>query len=297
MTINRDPHVHAGLANLSLSIGMPVKHRIVVDPGNRNQKFFYCVLWSIERVGTVYGLKTIGGKDWYGWGAEMLLSSQEEDGSWKGELAQGGVDTSFALLFLLRSNLVKDLSAAIKGHIKDEQVALTAKPPKVPIRLGQSAMPTSTLSKLALALLNAPDERQAEMIGQYKNGHGGEYTEALAEVIRELNGDLKQKARDALADRLTRMSTETLRRELVDDDDEIRCAAALACGMKDEKSFVPSLIVCLRDKAKRVERAAYESLKSLTGKDFGPSSNASSDERKRAILRWEIWWVQNQSKK
>lgn len=300
VTISRDPHVHAALLNLSLSIGMPVPQKIKLDPNNRNQKYLYCVLWSIERVAMAYGVKTIGGKDWYGWGAEMLLGSQEEDGSWRGDLPEGGVDTSFALLFLLRSNLVRDLSSAIKGHIKDEKVTMRAKPTtETPgIHLGPSPSAVSEkLSELAKALMNAPEAGQADLIVKYRDAKGGEYTQALAEAIHVLDDDLKRKARDALAERLTRMSADTLRRELGEDDAEIRGAAALACGMKDDKSFVPDLIVRLYDKNSRVERAAYESLKSITGRDYGPSSNATPEERTRAVIRWRVWWAQNQNKR
>lgn len=299
MTLSRDPHVRAALLNLSLSIGMPVPHKIQLDRGNRNQKYFYCVLWSMERVAMAYGLKTIGGKDWYGWGAEMLLASQDEDGAWRDELAEGGVDTSFALLFLLRSNLVRDLSSAIKGHIKDEKVTMRAKLAHTPgITLGPSTSSSpGKLSELAKALLNAPEAGQADLITKYRDAKGGEYTQALAEAIHVLDENLKRQARDALAERLTRMSADTLRRELGEDDEEIRGAAALACGMKDDKSFVPDLIVRLYDKNPRVEQAAYESLKSITGRDYGPSSGATPEERTAAVIRWRVWWAQNQNKR
>ena len=70
-------------------------------------------LWSIERVCVLYGLPTIAGKDWYGWGAKRLLRDQDSTGAWHGGGYNGSttmVDTSFALLFLRRSNLVQDLT-------------------------------------------------------------------------------------------------------------------------------------------------------------------------------------------
>jgi hypothetical protein len=66
-------------------------------------------LWSVERVGMIYGLPTIGGKDWYAWGAGLLVANQGDDGSWSyGYVAH--VDTCFALLFLKRANVAKDLT-------------------------------------------------------------------------------------------------------------------------------------------------------------------------------------------
>src|SRR5205823_4906003 len=76
----------------------------------------YYALWSLERMAVVYGLeeKKLGSKDWYGWGAELLLANQTIDGAWNGKYAEGGCDTSFALLFLKRANVAVDLSDKIK---------------------------------------------------------------------------------------------------------------------------------------------------------------------------------------
>ena len=69
-------------------------------------------LWSLERVAVIYDKKEIGGKDWYAWGSELLVKDQRSNGSWQdrhGEVA----DTCFALLFLMRANLAKDLTESI----------------------------------------------------------------------------------------------------------------------------------------------------------------------------------------
>src|SRR5262249_4489516 len=75
--------------------------------------------WSLERMAVAFGLPTIGGKDWYDWGAGILLSNQANDGGWKGEYGDYGADTCFALLFLRRADLAKDLSASLKNKVKD----------------------------------------------------------------------------------------------------------------------------------------------------------------------------------
>jgi hypothetical protein len=74
-------------------------------------------LWSVERVGVLYNLRTIGGKDWYRWGAALLLPAQNADGSWftKGYLgATPTIDTCFALLFLKRADLLPGLSKQLQ---------------------------------------------------------------------------------------------------------------------------------------------------------------------------------------
>jgi hypothetical protein len=71
-------------------------------------------MWSVERVAVVYSLKTIGGKDWYAWGSEILLARQNGDGSWRDAFA-GPIDTCFALLFLKRANVAQDLTKLLQG--------------------------------------------------------------------------------------------------------------------------------------------------------------------------------------
>jgi hypothetical protein len=66
----------------------------------------------------LYDLKTIGGKDWYAWGAQIIVNHQSADGSW----TQGpyySASTSFALLFLKRSNLVQDLTNNLNRATRD----------------------------------------------------------------------------------------------------------------------------------------------------------------------------------
>ncbi len=97
-----------GLTTLSGFIGKPIGRMQNVTPGNL---YF---LWSVERVGVLYNLHAIGDKDWYRWGAEILVANQSENGAWSLEGGYPGQDalanTCLALLFLKRANLVSDLS-------------------------------------------------------------------------------------------------------------------------------------------------------------------------------------------
>jgi hypothetical protein len=70
-------------------------------------------LWTIERLGMIYGMARIEGKDWYEWGYPIVLEHQKPDGSWK-DKHQPQVDTCFALLFLKRANLAQDLAAKLQ---------------------------------------------------------------------------------------------------------------------------------------------------------------------------------------
>jgi hypothetical protein len=117
-----DPVIRKGLEQLAAYIGTPVKGPD--EPGPPGKDLYF--MWALERTAMLYGLDTISGKDWYGWGAQLLLAKQQEDGSW----FNGGypfsakpLDTCFALLFLKRSNLVRDLTEKLRLHmpIRDPQ--------------------------------------------------------------------------------------------------------------------------------------------------------------------------------
>jgi hypothetical protein len=72
-------------------------------------------LWSLERMAVVYDWQKIGDVDWYVWGSALILPAQQNDGSWMDSWSPS-VDTAFALLFLKRANVVKDLTVELKSR-------------------------------------------------------------------------------------------------------------------------------------------------------------------------------------
>lgn len=337
----KDPAVRAGFAALSKVIGQPIDVLgpiAATPPGD----LFY-LLWSIERVAVAYDQALIAKKNWYDWGAGVLLPMQQADGGWTGKRG-AEINTSFALLFLRRANLSRDLTpylkagepvqTVLKAGVKevaaaqpdlalgDSDASVTPKSPPLPAekaapvpetkaakpearknadsKAGTAPSPplaqTTDAAGLGEALLRASGTQQAQLMDQLKQGKGNAYTKALASAISRLNGDPKNKARDALAERLARMNAATLRDKLQDEDSEIRRAAALACAMKEDKQFLADLIVLLRDRQSTVVRAAHAALKALTGQDFGPAADASPDAIRKAVSAWE-GWVKKQSGK
>jgi hypothetical protein len=326
----KDAAVRRGLLALGTTIGQPVGNKggkgkggpPIVARGPAIRKGYY-YLWSVERVAVAYGLATIGNKDWYSWGAELLLASQDRDGSWHGEYG-ADVDTSFALLFLRRVNLTRDLTASLKGLVQDPgDVVLKAggvggeallarglasgidyrdKPPADPVPREAPPPPPSSadtaieVARLTRQLVQAPAAQQDQLLNQLRDGKGVVHTQALAAAIRQLDESSRKKAREALAERLTRMNAATLRDKLKDEDVEIRRAAALACALKEERAHVPDLIPLLVDRDLLVVRAARAALKSLTDQDFGPGPDAEPAERARAAAAWRAWWERQKGK-
>jgi hypothetical protein len=319
--ISQDQHLNKGLEAIGAVIDNPqgLRPRMPVNqnpfgPANRVGGRTYYFLWSLERAAVALDLDTIGKKDWYGWGAEILLENQGPTGLWYGEYGDCGADTCFALLFLKRANLARDLTAQIKGKVKDpgeralKGITLEQMRGKKSMKSGIENKDSKPLQKptpkvaetesirLADALVKAPAARRAELLEEMENQKGLKYTEALAAAIPQLDGEAHRKAREALANRLTRMKDETLADYLQDDDAEIRRAAALAVGQKESKTLLPSLISMLRDAEPSVVRAAHASLKVLTGQDFGPTVKATREERDRAVLKWIAWWSKQRKK-
>jgi hypothetical protein len=67
--------------------------------------FHLYYLFSLERVGVLYGIRKIGGHDWYLEGAALLCRTQREDGLWVSYDDIPCIDTAFALLFLKKATV------------------------------------------------------------------------------------------------------------------------------------------------------------------------------------------------
>ncbi len=345
----RDPVIRAGLLAVSTAIGQPEG---IQGPGpaangadnpalpGKKSRFGgrfrdYYFFWSLERVAMAFGLETIGKKDWYGWGAEIVVASQLPDGSWSGAYPQGGADTCFALLFLKRSNLANDLTASLKGKILDpgtvklkaggvggeglankgatapknpssndrtpsnsplQGAGASTRPPAegtIPLLRADAEPEDPEVARLRNELVGASSSQQEVLIAKLRTSKGLVHTQALATAIPRLGGTVKTKAREALAERMSRMTGTTLVDKLQDEDREIRRAASLACALKEDKTFIPNLIRLLEDPESLVTRAAHAALKSLTGRDFGPSADAGGEDIAKAVAAWRDWWTKH----
>jgi hypothetical protein len=106
-------------------LGQPLDERpLLVENVKTEQvkgRSFY-FLWALERMAVALNLDTISKKDWYAWGAESLLQSQQADGSWQGDYGACGADTCFALLFLKRANLTSGIAGEVKHDSNGAEV-------------------------------------------------------------------------------------------------------------------------------------------------------------------------------
>jgi hypothetical protein len=122
-----------GLAALYSTIGVPTGQ---MDKPIPMQDIYY--LWSLERVGMLFNLPTLGDKEWYRWGAEIIITNQLgtgefSAGDWSenprfaatgaGQTSPGFygpiLKTAFALLFLKHSHPMKDLTPKLPFTAKE----------------------------------------------------------------------------------------------------------------------------------------------------------------------------------
>ncbi len=109
-TARSDPYIQEALASIGKYIdGDP-------DRKGLEARIDVYYLWTLERVGMLYQQKTFGKKDWYRWGTKIILENQKPAGSWQLHYT-APVDTSFALLFLGRSNLVQNLTDNLQLYL------------------------------------------------------------------------------------------------------------------------------------------------------------------------------------
>ena len=303
---DRDVAVQRGLALLGTYLGNSVRagRGALVLPNDDKSLYF---LWSLERVCVIYGIEKLGGVDWYEVGADLLVRAQANNGSWNAGHGPE-VSTSFALLFLTKANVARDLSNKVQRNPSNNELRAgtggsdtkpgpgtgtgAEVPPKNPGTPPKPGPVEDESGRLAAELvLKSSATDWADALAKVRDAKGGDYTKALVAAIPKLDGDKKKQARDALAERLTRMTADTLRAMMKAEDPELRRAAVLAAAMKDDKDHVPDLIDRITDNDDLVVRAAKAGLKSLTSQDFGPAADATKEQKKAAADAWKKWWA------
>jgi hypothetical protein len=146
------------------------------------------------------------------------------------------------------------------------------------LKLYPDAADEAEAARLSNALIQARGDRRDLLLAQYRDEKGVVYTLALAAAISSLEGRPQDEAREALALRLARMKTTTLRERLREEEPELRRATVAALARKQDESVVPDLIGALEDNDRGVAEAAAAALRELTGKQYSSPRD------------WREWW-------
>lgn len=300
----RDRCVQLAFAGLGLTLAEQLRGAGLLTANGAHGRGDLYFLWSLERVGVVYGADKIGGVDWYDVGSTVLVRSQGNDGAWGVGGYNPDVNTAFAVLFLCRSNLARDLSSKVQRDPTSTELRAGNGPSANDLLPNRPALPTGPAPipvvelpnptndpgvELAVKMLKASKTDWPGLLQAARDAKGASNTRAMVLAATHAVGPQKGEAREALAERLCRMTPDTLRAMLKADEPELRRAAALACGMKDDKAHVAELIELIIDPSDDVTRAAKAALKSLTAQDHGPPAGASAGQKALALTAWREW--------
>jgi hypothetical protein len=171
--------VKKGFRALMRFIGQPSEKWEKPIPLTTENSLYY--LWSLERVAVMYKLPTVGTRDWYRWGAEILVINQEQKGPHVGAWINNGfaalnsndaswavVNTGLALLFLRGANLTSDLTESLPidpVELNKELANLNPErfKPKTPDKSGPDLLDPRDDDKSQVAPLPVPNQpEQAE---------------------------------------------------------------------------------------------------------------------------------------
>jgi hypothetical protein len=106
------------MEDVQVQLGLEVVGKALTGPPAPKLPNLSYFLFSMERMAVVYNLKKIAGEDWYLWGAQKLVDQQAPDGSWSCGFERDAADTCFALLFLKRANVARDLTQLLEGPLR-----------------------------------------------------------------------------------------------------------------------------------------------------------------------------------
>ena len=172
-------------------------------------------LWSLERVGVIFGKTTIGDVDWYSWGADQLVKTQTPEGSWKSNFAGSALElnASLGLLFLNRANVAKDLTAYLRGKarlgdstLKSSSTIVPKDPSRKPVETNTITDPKVTkpgsdfdiqAAQLMEKVLSASGARRMEIVETLRDSKGAVYTEALKLSAGKLTGAAQAQVRES----------------------------------------------------------------------------------------------------
>lgn len=204
--------------------------------------------------------------EWYRLGYEYLLSSQRGSAQWNAG-CKAEADTSFAILFLLRS---------------------TQKSIRVGIGEGLLTSGRGLPSRTSGARL---------VEGRIVPRVGDTDVDGLMEMIE---GDqaalLDAMANDPQAIDLSSLSESDVRRLkqlLRGEDPDARVVAARALGRLGQLGASPDLIYALTDPERRAAVAARDGLRAISRRSqgFGLPDDFDEDERFAVIERWKSWYL------
>jgi hypothetical protein len=185
------------------------------------------------------------------------------------------------------SSLASSLRAAIRAaESRPATAAGRSTQPRGGARSAPNDLDAATPEQLAAALTSAAAAERDEILKRLEAGKGGAFTDALVDVLPNLQGETRVRARDALEQRLRRMTVKTLAAYLQEDNVDLKWAAIKAAGAKGSRELAPELINIVGSGAEALAEAAHDALEQITGQTLPRSAAPTPADWKRLAGQW-----------
>ena len=236
--------------------------------------FTHYYLYALERFMSFKELaegRKVDEAAWYNEGYQYLAKTQTPEGSWA---SSGGpaVDTSFSVLFLLRSTkkAIEKTKTFGAGTLVGGR-GLPTNTANVKLRGGRlMGQNQAQAVEDVLKALGDPDDAELDLIA------GNPEEIELSTDEKQRTGQLKQ-----------------LRQVVRGGAPKARLAAVKTLGQSRDVQYVPLLIYALTDPDPPVAIAADEALRFMSRKFDGPTLKSPPDKSARdaAVTRWSQWYM------
>jgi hypothetical protein len=235
----------------------------------------YYMLYGVERIGALADRETLGRVDWYAKGRDFIVSTQQADGSWPGELGPD-MNTVWAILFMTKS------TAKTLQRIQIKRLGAGT-------LLGGRELPKD-LSSMTIA--------GGRVVSRPMNGA----IEGMLAILEDPRAEQADAAVAGIVERYYKEGPEALRpfinrfrRMLTDRDPGVRRVAAWGLAHTGDIKVAPRLIDALvvPNQDEEVVAAARLGLQLLSRKvdGLGPPSPSTPEARQAAARAWHDWYI------
>jgi len=231
-------------------------------------KYQYYYLYATERYQSFYELLEGSSEEeakWYNDGYDYLAKHQQEWGGWEGACGRTA-DTSFAILFLLRST-----QKSIKATLGEGTLVAGR---GIPANVSRAKMRGNRI------IVEQVQTKVDEMLSMIDDGDQSK----LDELARDPTS--------LIVDHVDEKSARRLQQLVRGGEPEVRLLAVRALGRAGKLDYVPTLIYALTDPEPRVVLEARDGLQFVSRRfeGYGPPDNFTEKERYDASDAWKKWF-------
>lgn len=179
------------------------------------------------------------------------------------------------------------------GVLQDLRVAVSLRKNAVarrPASSGPKTPRSMTVTELADAAGADRGARLKAVLIELEKRRGREVLPGLANAADNYDKEIQKLGRDLLVRHLSRQTEAVVKEKLHDDSVEVRKSAVQVVALKFPR-LADEVIDLLGDEKADVRTAAHAALVKISrGQDFGPATEAGSEQIAEAQAKWRSWW-------